>query len=678
MPITDFKSLAIAADSFGAYFQRFSDRVSTLHFNDSDAFNAETLNRFSPGMNRSGSALVSSTNPWLKSVHDGLLNVLNGNSVQAATVPLSINNVSLTEGDSGTSSAVFTVALAVPQTQPLTVNYAIADGTAIAGSDYTATSGVLTFAANETRKTITVAIAGDTLIEPDETFSVNLSVPMDGAVLQVAQGTGTILSDDPTLLVNDVAISEGNNGASSLVFTVNLSSASTQSVTVDYATANDTATAGEDYTATNGTLTFNPGETSQTISVPILGDTIVENNETFVVNLSNAVNAAIADNQGIGTIQNDEPITLPPIVLTPQVSGFSSPVHIANAGDGSNRLFVVEQAGRIRIIQDGIVLPTPFLDITNIVRSGGEEGLLSVAFPPDYVSKRYFYVYYTDQNGDNVVACYQLTADDNVAESSAGQIILTMPHPTFSNHNGGQLAFGADGYLYIGSGDGGGGGDPDNNAQNLNSLLGKILRIDTESPGTITYRIPSSNPFSEPGDSDRTTHPDDPTDSDRDEIWALGLRNPWRFSFDRQTGDLYIGDVGQGAREEVDFQPAASLGGENYGWKIMEGSVQFSSGDTTGLVLPVAEYDHSQGRSITGGFVYRGTEEPTLQGIYFYADFTNGRIWGLQQTQFGNQSGWKSQLILDSPYGISSFGQDQAGNLYVADYSAGDIYKITT
>jgi glucose/arabinose dehydrogenase len=356
----------------------------------------------------------------------------------------------------------------------------------------------------------------------------------------------------------------------------------------------------------------------------------------------------------------------PTIALTPALTGLTNPVFVTSANDGSDRLFVVEQPGRIRIAQNGTLVTTPFLDIRDRVLTGGEQGLLSIAFPPGYTEKQHFYVYYTNRAGNLVISRYRLTTDPNLADPNSEQIILTINHPTYTNHNGGQLAFGPDGYLYIGTGDGGGGGDPNNNAQNPASLLGKILRIDVESPATVTYTIPTTNPF-------LTTA--DPTDQYRDEIWALGLRNPWRFSFDRFAGDLYIADVGQNAYEEVNFQPASSSGGQNYGWRILEGSSPYLSNgnDTAGLVLPVTEYDRSQGASITGGYVYRGTTIPQLQGTYLYGDFVNGRIWGLRP----NQTGWETQLLLDSPYGISSFGEDGQGNLYVADYFGGAVYQVT-
>ena len=356
----------------------------------------------------------------------------------------------------------------------------------------------------------------------------------------------------------------------------------------------------------------------------------------------------------------------PAIELTQQVSGLDHPVHVTSARDGSKRLFVVEQSGRIQIIQNGKVLPTPFLDISDRISSTGEQGLLSVAFPSDYARKKHFYVYYTDKTGDITVARYRLSAKANVADPSSERVVLKVPHRANSNHNGGQLAFGADGFLYVGTGDGGGGGDPSNNAQNPRLLLGKLLRLDVESPQVKTYAIPKTNPF---------VKAKDPSDRYRDEIWALGLRNPWRFSFDRQTNDLYIGDVGQNTYEEVDFQPANRAGGQNYGWNIREGNHPFngSSASTAGSTAPVVEYDHSQGASITGGFVYRGIANPQLQGLYVYGDFTNGKLWGLRKTA----TGWRNQLLLETPHAISTFGEDEQGNLYVADYSQGGLYKIT-
>ena len=364
------------------------------------------------------------------------------------------------------------------------------------------------------------------------------------------------------------------------------------------------------------------------------------------------------------------PAGMPQISLVPLAGGFVLPVHVTHAGDGSGRIFVVEQAGRIRILDNGTVLPTSFLDLASLdpprLVAGGEQGLLSVAFPPGFASKRYFYVNYTrSPDGATVVARYRVSAGDaNVADPASEEVILAVPQP-FANHNGGQLAFGPDGYLYIGMGDGGSGGDPFQVAQNPDNVLGKLLRIDVES-GEVPYGIPPSNPF-----VGRV--------GIRPEIWALGLRNPWRFSFDRGTGDLYIGDVGQGSFEEIDFQPAGDPGGRNYGWSIMEGDSCFPPGtvgcNRTGLALPVFVYDHSLGCSVTGGHVYRGSAFPSLQGVYLFGDLCSTRIWGIRK----NSAAWDNALLADgTTLTITTFGKDESGNVYVVNYANGELLMIVS
>lgn len=362
-------------------------------------------------------------------------------------------------------------------------------------------------------------------------------------------------------------------------------------------------------------------------------------------------------------------------------SGFNDPVHIANAGDDSGRLFIVEQVGRVRIIQSGTVLPQAFLNITNRVLSGGEEGLLSIAFPPNYENNGYFYVYYTNLAGNNQVSRFRVTSNPDQADPNSEQLVILFNHPNYSNHNGGQLAFGPDGYLYIGTGDGGGGGDPDENAQDLGSLLGKILRIDVggqvpsitgpyqfflpligTNMASPLYTIPDDNPFLGIAGA-------------RGEIWAYGLRNPWRFSFDRATGDLFTADVGQNSYEEVNYQPGTSVGGENYGWDIMEGNHCFeppNNCDKDGLVMPITEYDHSLGFAVTGGFVYRGSSYPGMQGFYLFADYYSGRIWGLNY----HQNVWERQELDNTDYSISTFGEDESGELYLADHTGGRIFHV--
>lgn len=334
------------------------------------------------------------------------------------------------------------------------------------------------------------------------------------------------------------------------------------------------------------------------------------------------------------------------------------------------RLFVVEKGGVIKIVDRATnALIGTFLDISSLVSTGGEQGLLGLAFDPLYAVNRRFYVSYTAVNGDSVIARYLADLNNpNVAIGAADRIILTVPQP-FDNHNGGMIAFGPDNYLYIGLGDGGSGGDPGNRAQNTGELLGKLLRIDVSQatqPPALPYSNPPDNPFVGVAGAD--------------EIWALGLRNPWRYGFDRQTGDLYIADVGQSAREEVNVSTAASGGGKgiNYGWRIMEGGICFNPPTgcgTAGLTLPVVEYDHSAGAcSITGGYVYRGAAVPALQGTYFYADFCAGfvRSFRLAGGMATEQADW---ISLRPGGSITSFGEDAAGELYIMT-SGGGLFRI--
>jgi glucose/arabinose dehydrogenase len=357
------------------------------------------------------------------------------------------------------------------------------------------------------------------------------------------------------------------------------------------------------------------------------------------------------------TVPNPQPVTS--IHLVPVAGGFDQPIHLTHAFD--ERLFVVEQPGVIQVVVQGEPLAQPFLDIRERVGSdASEQGLLSVAFHPAYASNGYFYVNYTDVAGDTVVSRFQVSAADaNQADPESEYVIIQIEQP-YQNHNGGQLQFGPDGYLYIGMGDGGSGGDPEGHGQDPFTLLGDLLRIDVD--GGDPYAIPADNPFA--GDDDK-----------QGEIWATGLRNPWRFSFDRLTGDLYLADVGQGSWEEINFEAAGSPGGTNYGWNIMEGTHCFRDDgcDTASLLLPVAEYSHDQGCSVTGGYVYRGNDFPSLNGNYFFADYCSGIIWSLLR---GGDGRWQQIVLLDSDYLISTFGEDAAGELYLADRSSGTIFQI--
>lgn len=332
------------------------------------------------------------------------------------------------------------------------------------------------------------------------------------------------------------------------------------------------------------------------------------------------------------------------------VGNFTFPI-LLTAPPGDARLFVVQKGGAIRIVKDGATLPTPFLNLAGRISTGGEQGLLGMAFHPAYQTTGLFVVNYTGTNGDTRISLFRVGSNPDVADPSSEQVILEVPQP-FSNHNGGMLAFGPhDSNLYIGLGDGGSGGDPQNHAQRRNSLLGKMLRLRITGSGQVV--IPPDNPFtSETGA--------------RDEIWSLGLRNPWRFSFDRQTGDLYIADVGQDAREEINVTSGSASRGANYGWKIMEGGscYQASSCNQTGLTLPVLEYPRSDGCSVTGGFVYRGTRIPGLAGTYFYGDYCRGwvRSFRWSGSAVTDRQEWAT---LNPGSQLVSFGEDAAGELYV-------------
>ena len=342
------------------------------------------------------------------------------------------------------------------------------------------------------------------------------------------------------------------------------------------------------------------------------------------------------------------------------VEGLANPVYLT-APKNDPRLFIVEQAGRIRIVKNGALLATPFLDISSRVVSGGERGLLSLAFDPAYATNGRFYVYYTGAQGDIFVDRFTVSGNPDVANTAANQV-LTIQHRANSNHNGGLLLFGPDGMLYLGTGDGGGAGDVPNNAQNTDVLLGKILRLDVT---TLPYTIPAGNPFLGKAGAD--------------EIWAYGLRNPWRFAFDvppdATAPQLYIADVGQGAREEVNVVDA-SAAGRNYGWRIMEGTQCYnpSTGcNQSGLTLPIIEYDHGQGCSITGGAVYRGAAIPEVRGHYFYSDYCSGwlRSFRLSGGAAVDQRDWALANIGN----VTSFGVDAAGELYMLSTNGG-AYRL--
>ena len=348
------------------------------------------------------------------------------------------------------------------------------------------------------------------------------------------------------------------------------------------------------------------------------------------------------------------------------VGGLRAPTGVSNAGDGSGRLFVTEQAGRVRVVRaDGGLDPQPFVDLTGRIASGGERGLLGLAFHPRFATSRRLFVDYTRAgDGATVVAELRAGADGSRADPASERIVLIVPQP-FANHNGGQLAFGPDGYLYIGLGDGGSEGDPNRNGQNRNVLLGKILRIDIDGPHAPgkQYGIPSDNPYAVGGSTPGHGRP---------EVWAYGLRNPWHFSFDRLTGDLYIGDVGQNAWEEIDRQPLDPPGGANYGWNLREGDHCFRTCATAGLIAPIVEYSHELGCSVTGGYVYRGAAQASLQGVYIFGDYCSGRLF----TIHSEDGSFTTRTVADTSLNISSFGEDEAGELYLVDLRGGGLYRV--
>ena len=414
-----------------------------------------------------------------------------------------------------------------------------------------------------------------------------------------------------------------------------------------------------------------PGSISPTVPPPDTPEAIATATDTLVIPTPLPATPTVPS---YGTVSTQAPTpeqataTQAPQVVTafpdaqayawePLIDGLERPVAIADPGDGSGRLFIVEQPGVIRIYQNGALLPEPFLDIQQQVGSrGNEQGLLGLAFHPDYSQNGLFYVNYTDLNGDTVIARFSASGDDaNRADAGSEQQLMFVRQP-YPNHNGGSMVFGPDGYLYLGLGDGGSGGDPLGNGQSLHNDLGKILRIDVDNGEP--YAIPPDNPYA--GES-------------TPEIWAYGLRNPWRFSFDRLTGDLYVADVGQDRWEEVNFLPAGSPPGVNFGWNYREGLHPYTgTPDNIEVVDPVAEYKHGEDCSVTGGYVYRGEELPAMKGIYLYGDYCSGKIWGLFRDADG---AWQNQVLFATGLNISSFGEDAAGELYLVDLGGG-VYRL--
>jgi glucose/arabinose dehydrogenase len=344
-------------------------------------------------------------------------------------------------------------------------------------------------------------------------------------------------------------------------------------------------------------------------------------------------------------------------------AGFDRPLAAVHSGDGSDRLFVVEQGGRIAVVRDGRRADRPFLDVAELITAGGEQGLLGLAFHPDFPSDPRLFVNYTEaEEGDTIVSSLRVSPDDaDQVDPASEEVLLRIGQP-YANHNGGALAFGPDGFLYVATGDGGSGGDPHDNGQRTDTLLGKILRIDVDAAGDgRRYGIPPDNPFAGGGGEP--------------EIWLYGLRNPWRMSFDRDTGDLWIGDVGQGAWEEIDVHRAGTAGGVNFGWARMEGAhcVAGQECDETGMADPIAEYGHGEGCTVIGGYVYRGAAQPALAGAYLFADFCSGQVWAIDAAGTGQQEPIRVGQLDGN---VSSFGEDESGELYATTLSGGELLQV--
>ena len=379
----------------------------------------------------------------------------------------------------------------------------------------------------------------------------------------------------------------------------------------------------------------------------------------FILTFITVLLTAVFGNNGIAQ---------PTVIFRTYMNGFVQPLDIVNAGDGSNRLFVLQKNGLIRIIRDSAILPTPFINLADSIEAdGGEQGLLSLAFHPLHATNRLFFVYYTNTDGDIAVARFRTRIDNpDLADDTSGKILLTIPKGA-TNHNGGDLNFGDDGYLYFATGDGGGAGDGDNNAQNGNQLLGKMIRLDVDSIEEAPYyTIPATNPY--------IGNP-----NVRDEIWAIGLRNPWRWSFDRETNDLWLADVGQNLWEELNFRAAGTTGGINYGWRCYEGNHAFNTAGClpqSNYISPIHEYPHDTtgGISVTGGFVYRGPEFPNLTGYYLMSDFGSGHLWKVNSNGAG---GWNVTRQPNALASVVSYGEAENGALFASTIN-GIVYKVTT
>ena len=616
-------------------------------------------------------------------------------------VSISVDSPSVVEGDAGTVDLTFTLSLSYPTEYPVSVDYLAKGGSADDGIDFLASRGQLSFSPGEIQKSIYVKIIGDTLDEEDETVELYLSNPAS-AVLGATFGIGTIQDDDsaPTLSSSEASVTEGNSGKSKLVFHITLDKPSGKPISVDFATADVSAVAPDDYDSVSGQLSFEPGETSKVVTVLVVGDTLPEGNEEFELVLSSPSNVLLASGNASGTIIDDD---VPPSGLLTRPSNatclapdapttaasvsdtrvfrnipvFSAPVAMVQAPGDSSQWYLAEQGGVVYRFanDDATTTKSVFLDLSSVVdTTSSEGGLLGIAFHPDYANNRYVYVSYTAP-GPN--SSFPLTSRLSRFESKDGGAtldpsteldLISMDQP-FDYHNGGHITFGPDGYLYMGFGDGG--GDPHiyGRSQDTKNLFGSVLRIDVD--GGAPYGIPSDNPFAgNPLCS--TLSMDIDSANSCPEIYAWGFRNPWRFSFDRATGQLWLGDVGEHDYEEVDIVER----GGNYGWNVLESNTCFEPAgtcDASGLIPPVIVYDHTVGQSITGGFVYRGSAIPELIGRYFFVDFISRQIFASTSDAQGN---YGYEILYSSNLSLSSLSEDENGEIYGLRYGNGRIHKF--
>jgi len=623
-------------------------------------------------------------------------------SDDAAVLPeVSVSGGSVNEGDSGQADLVFTLDFTPVTTSDIGIDIATTDGTAIAGEDYTARAETITVPAGTASFPIAIAVSGDVDIEDDETLTLTLSNPV-GVTVQTASATGTIVNDDVTnpseLTISNATLDEGDSGRSEMVFTVAVTPAAESEITVLATTSDTTAVAGDDYEALSSTITIPIGATSAEVAVPILGDTTPEDNETFTVTLSDVVGGTLSTATAVGTITDDDPLVFG-IATRPtsdeciapdeptSAASFTTSVMFAGAALNqptkillepvTQRWFILLREGEIVVFDnDADSTPDVWLDMTAEINSAGEGGLLGMAFHPDYPSTPVVYLSYTTGTPMTSVVT-RVEVDDATAPVNIVEDQVIAVNQPFQNHNGGDIAFGPDDYLYIGLGDGGGSGDSQNHAQNTTDLLGSILRLDVLDPSvsypTTPYIIPADNPFA----GNALCAADNNNSASCPEIFAWGFRNPFRWNFDHITGQLWVGDVGQDAFEEVDL---VELGG-NYGWRCLEGFADYNfTGCSSGYQSPVLAYGRDVGQTVTGGLVYRGSLVPSLYGKYVFGDYGTGRIWAITESSIDNNGDVASQLasslMTESFFGPTSFATDASGEIVFTDIKGGQVRKI--